>query len=176
MLDPLSKEAQRAVPILMALHESLGPRLAEMSRDCPRLPVIARDVRSLRHAAPAFRCLVAESQALPPLGLSVTLHLNPSLQIDKFPLESFYRYVVSLEPSFDNAGRSLSPQLDRALFSSLRTPQVLTLHVDAPEAWLLECTEAAYDMDNLRLAELGERRRPSRRRDGVETTPRGCRD
>ena len=173
-----------------------------MSRDCPRLPEIARDVRSLRHAAPAFRCLVAESQAPPPLGLSVTLHLNPSLQIDKFPLESFYRYVVSLEPSFDNlswtfpgpflepsgryvvslepsfdnAGRSLSPQLDRALFSSLRTPQVLTLHVDAPEAWLLECTEAAYDMDNLRLAELGERRRPSRRRDGVETTPRGCRD
>ncbi|EOD25484.1 hypothetical protein EMIHUDRAFT_457558 [Emiliania huxleyi CCMP1516] len=114
VLDPLSKEAQRAVPILMALHESLG--------------------------------------------LSVTLHLNPSLQIDKFPLESFYRYVVSLEPSFDNAGRSLSPQLDRALFSSLRTPQVLTLHVDAPEAWLLECTEAAYDMDNLRLAELGDRR------------------
>ena len=112
----------------------------------------------------------------PPSGLSVTLHLNPSLQIDKFPLESFYRYVVSLEPSFDSAGRSLSPQLDRALFSSLRTPQVLTLHVDAPEAWLLECTEAAYDMDNLRLAELGERRRPSRRRDGVETTPRGCRD
>ena len=36
--------------------------------------------------------------------------------------------------------------------------QVLTLHVDAPEAWLIECTEAAYDMDNLRLTELGDRK------------------
>lgn len=41
---------------------------------------------------------------------------------------------------------------------SILWPQVLTLHVDAPEAWLLECTEAAYDMDNIRLAELGDRR------------------
>ena len=35
---------------------------------------------------------------------------------------------------------------------------MLTLHVDAPEAWLIEVTEAAYDMDNLRLSELGERK------------------
>ena len=144
-----------------------------MSRDCPRLPETFGPSATPR---PLSAVWLLRRRLSPPSGLSVTLHLNPSLQIDKFPLESFYRYVVSLEPSFDNAGRSLSPQLDRALFSSLRTPQVLTLHVDAPEAWLLECTEAAYDMDNLRLAELGERRRPSRRRDGVETTPRGCRD
>jgi len=35
-----------------------------------------------------------------------------------------HRYVVSLEPQFDAAGRSLAPSLDRAVFASLRTPQV----------------------------------------------------
>jgi len=114
VLDPLSKEAQRTTPILMALQQSLG--------------------------------------------LTVVLQLNPTLKISEFPLESFYRYVVNLEPRFDSQGASLAPQSDRAIFSSLRTPQVLTLHVDAPEAWLVGCTEAAYDMDNIRLSELGDRR------------------
>jgi len=40
---------------------------------------------------------------------------------------------------------------------------VLTLHVDAPEAWLVESTEATYDMDNIRLSELGEKRSLSAR-------------
>ena len=97
------------------------------------------------------------------LGLSVTVHLNPELSISEFPLENFYRYVVSLTPKFDANGMSLSPQTDHAIFASLRTPQVLTLHVDAPEAWLIEVTEAAYDMDNLRLSELGERKTVSAR-------------
>ena len=97
------------------------------------------------------------------LGLSVTLHLNPELSISEFPLENFYRYVVSLTPRFDASGASLAPSTDTAIFASLRTPQVLTLHVDAPEAWLIEVTEAAYDMDNIRLSELGERRALSAR-------------
>ena len=97
------------------------------------------------------------------LGLSVTLHLNPELSISEFPLENFYRYVVSLTPRFDAKGNSLAPSTDTAVFASLRTPQVLTLHVDAPEAWLIEVTEAAYDMDNIRLSELGERRTLSAR-------------
>ena len=92
------------------------------------------------------------------LGLSITAHLNPDLGISEFPLENFYRYVVSLTPKFDDAGASLADQTDHAIFAALRTPQVLTLHVDAPEAWLVESTEAAYDMDNLKLEDLGERK------------------
>ena len=60
------------------------------------------------------------------LGLSVTLHLNPELQISEFPLENFYRYVVSLTPKFDKDGSSLSDQTDHAIFANLRTPQVRT--------------------------------------------------
>ena len=59
------------------------------------------------------------------LGLSVTLHLNPELSISEFPLENFYRYVVSLTPRFDAKGNSLAPSTDTAVFASLRTPQVL---------------------------------------------------
>ena len=33
-----------------------------------------------------------------------------------------------------------------------------TLTIDAPEAWLIEVIEAAYDMDNIKLTDLGERR------------------
>lgn len=60
-------------------------------------------------------------------------------------------------PHFDDAGNSVAHQTDHAIFSSLRTPQVLTLHVDAPEPWLVQVTEAVYDMDNLKLGELGAR-------------------
>ena len=61
------------------------------------------------------------------LGLSITLHLNPDLKISEFPLENFFRYVVDLEPRFDASGASVAAATDRALFSALRTPQVLTL-------------------------------------------------
>jgi len=100
--------------------------------------------------------LMIELQAA--LGCTVTLHLNPDTAISEFPLENFYRYVVSLTPTFDADGKALSHVADMARFAKLKTPQVLTLHLDAPEAWLVQVTEAAYDMDNLRLTELGERR------------------
>ena len=97
ILDPLSREAQRSVPVLMALQSALG--------------------------------------------LGVTLHLNPKLKIDKFPLESFYRYVVSLEPRFDESGRSLAPVVDRAVFAALRTPQVSILRLAGQER--ARCTHIA---------------------------------
>ena len=93
------------------------------------------------------------------LGLTITLHLNPELKMSEFPLENFYRYVVALEPRFTDAGASLAPQDDHALFASLRTPQVLTLHLDAPDKWLVECVEAAYDMDNVRLSQMPDTQR-----------------
>ena len=110
----------------------------------------------LTKEAQRFTPILSEIQRS--LGLTVILHLNPHTDVSEFPLESFYRYVVSLEPTFDAFGNSLAHVTDHALFSSMRTPAVLTLHVDAPEAWLIECTEAAYDMDNIRLSELNDKR------------------
>jgi len=40
-------------------------------------------------------------------------------------------------------------------FSGLPSTKVLTLHMDVPEAWLVEPVRAAHDLDNLRLSDLG---------------------
>ena len=40
------------------------------------------------------------------LGVTITLHLNPELKMSEFPLENFYRYVVALEPRFNEQGGS----------------------------------------------------------------------
>ena len=43
-----------------------------------------------------------------------------------------------------------------AEFRGLPSTKVLTLHMDVPESWLVEPVRAAYDLDNLRLSDLGE--------------------
>ena len=80
-----------------------------LSKEAQRLSPIMRELQSV-------------------LGLTITLHLNPELKMSEFPLENFYRYVVALEPKFDEAGasgRSTAEHDDRAVFASLRTPQVM---------------------------------------------------
>ena len=47
------------------------------------------------------------------------------------------------------------PGLPAATFAGLPSSKVLTLHMDVPEAWLVEPVRAAYDLDNLRLSDLG---------------------
>lgn len=42
-----------------------------------------------------------------------------------------------------------------AHFNSLPPTKVLTLHMDVPEAWLVEATEAKYDLDNFKPQDLG---------------------
>ena len=42
-----------------------------------------------------------------------------------------------------------------AEFGGLPSTKVLTLHMDVPEAWLVEPVRAAHDLDNLRLSDLG---------------------
>ena len=63
--------------------------------------------------------------------------------------------------SFVVAGGGLlsAPAPPAATFSGLPPTRVLTLNLDAPEAWLAEPIEAPLDLDNLRLADLGPGRR-----------------
>lgn len=46
------------------------------------------------------------------------------------------------------------PGTPAAEFRGLPSRKVLTLHMDVPEAWLVEPVRAAYDLDNLRLSDL----------------------
>ena len=43
-----------------------------------------------------------------------------------------------------------------AVFANLPQQKTLTMNMDVPESWLVEAVHAAYDLDNLRLEDLGE--------------------
>ena len=45
-----------------------------------------------------------------------------------------------------------------ASFAGLPSQKILTLNMDVPEAWLVEPVKAELDLDNLRLADLGQKR------------------
>jgi len=162
-ISELSKMAQATQEASSGRQIQLQPGDIPCGKACVQLPgegpgaamELTAILNPLSKEAQRFAPVMMELQQA--LGLTISLHLNPDLKISEFPLENFYRYVVDLAPHFDDAGSSIAYQTDHAIFSSLRTPQVLTLHLDAPEPWLVQVTEAVYDMDNLKLAELGSR-------------------
>lgn len=94
------------------------------------------------------------------LHYSFTVMLLPRPEITEFPLQQFYRYVLS-------PGRILSEQLSSsseashsletggisiaatALFENLPRQHVLTTRVDIPELWNVQTAQAIQDIDNL---------------------------
>ena len=42
------------------------------------------------------------------------------------------------------------------MFARMPSSKVLTTAVDVPESWLVAAVEARYDLDNIRLEDLGE--------------------
>jgi len=83
------------------------------------------------------------------LGASVRLYLNPETDLQDLPLKSFYRYAL---PEVDPTGPG--PKRPDVTLSRLPTKRVLTVNMDVPEAWLVELTQSAYDLDNLRLSDV----------------------
>ncbi|EFJ45735.1 hypothetical protein VOLCADRAFT_105823 [Volvox carteri f. nagariensis] len=126
VLNPLSRSAQRLTSLLLVLREALGP--------------------------------------------SMSLTLNPQKDITEMPLKSYYRRVQ--EAGLGGQGGKLRgaarvyalpsglapgsgpPGPPTAYFSRLPARRVLTLNLDAPEAWLVEPAAALYDLDNLRLEDV----------------------
>eukprot|EP00891_Asterochloris_glomerata_P001730 jgi/Astpho2/1730/e_gw1.00032.131.1_t len=62
------------------------------------------------------------------------------------PLKSFYKFALP------DLGMPMPPA---ARFLSLPPHQTLTLGMDTPEMWLVESVQSSYDLDNLRLEQLG---------------------
>lgn len=71
--------------------------------------------------------------------------LNPKRDLTEVPLKSFFRFAL---PS------ATAPPT--VVFNNLPPSKTLTMHVHVPEAWLVEPAVAAYDLDNLRLEDLGD--------------------
>lgn len=73
------------------------------------------------------------------LQLPFTLALVPLSQYESFPLQNFYRFVLS--PGAD------APS---AVFEDLPRNHVLTVRPDVPESWNTQALIATQDIDNLR--------------------------
>ncbi|GLI71786.1 hypothetical protein VaNZ11_017131 [Volvox africanus] len=84
------------------------------------------------------------------LGPSMSLTLNPQRDITEMPLKSYYRYALPTGLALGGG----PPGPPTAYFSRLPVRRVLTLNLDAPEAWLVEPAAALYDLDNLRLEDV----------------------
>jgi hypothetical protein len=73
------------------------------------------------------------------LHLKQLVILTPKVDISEFPLQNFYRFVVS------NHDQSQAI----ASFKSLPRQHTLTTRMDSPEAWNIQATHALQDIDNL---------------------------
>jgi UDP-glucose:glycoprotein glucosyltransferase len=91
------------------------------------------------------------------LHYSFSVVLVPPMEITKFPLEHFYRYVLSpqLPTSSSSSSEGISQQDDEgtfigASFTNLPPQHVLTTRTDIPEPWNVQTMKAFQDIDNLR--------------------------
>lgn len=79
-------------------------------------------------------------------SLALRLALNPARDVGGLPIKSYYRYAAPALPT-------AAPPA--AFFDGLPTTKTLTLGMDVAEMWLVAPAVAAYDLDNLRLEDLG---------------------
>ena len=107
--------------------------------------------------------LSAEAQRLAPLllmlrdalgdALAVRLALNPARDLADLPLKTYYRFAAP--PLAAPLAAAAAPA---AHFSALPPSRTLTLGAHVPDAWLVRAVTAPYDLDNLRLEDLGAAR------------------
>lgn len=69
------------------------------------------------------------------------------------PVKNFYRYVIEPELQFTADGRSMSGPV--AKFSGLPANPLLTQNLAVPENWLADLIRSVYDLDNIRLSDIG---------------------
>lgn len=98
---------------------------------------------------------LAEFLAKSPLGVSVTVYLNPSLQVTR-PIRALFTFVASPALQFDSATGMVVPPV--AVFRALPANALLTLGIEEPESWTVFSHEADHDLDNIILAALPKHR------------------
>eukprot|EP01133_Synstelium_polycarpum_P002909 gene2909-3343_t len=86
-------------------------------------------------------------------NIAVDVYLNANIQLSELPLKSYYTYVVHMESRFDETGRAVAPP--SGTLRNLPESRVLTMAIDAPPEWIVKPIVAKYDLDNIRLRDLG---------------------
>ncbi|KAL7734467.1 hypothetical protein ACLKA6_010792 [Drosophila palustris] len=87
------------------------------------------------------------------LNCQLQLFLTPVAQHSDMPVKNFYRYVVEPEVQFETSGIRAEGPL--AKFSGLPANPLLTQQLQVPENWLVEAVHAVYDLDNIKLRDIG---------------------
>jgi len=107
--------------------------LDPLSRDAQRLPPLLEVVKNI------FPC-------------RIEVILRPTEQ-SNLPLKTFYASALTHQVGFDSQGRVavVSPKLD-----NIPPARLLTLALDTPEPWLVGPTLSKYDLDNIKLQDLGK--------------------
>ncbi|KFD61319.1 hypothetical protein M514_11774 [Trichuris suis] len=85
------------------------------------------------------------------VNADIRLCMNCKPKLSDIPLKRFLRVAIPTQLEFNQDG-SLKRQ-PVARFSILPQKQLFTLNVIAPHSWLVEATEAAYDLDNIKMSD-----------------------
>ncbi|KAF2071176.1 hypothetical protein CYY_007511 [Polysphondylium violaceum] len=89
------------------------------------------------------------------MNIAVDVILNPPTQVSDMPMKNYYSYVINLDSEFDKkTGEFIS--IPEGFITGLPESRVLTFAIDVPSSWLVQPIVAKYDLDNIRLKDLGE--------------------
>jgi UDP-glucose:glycoprotein glucosyltransferase len=106
-----------------------------------------------KHAQVVSSLLALFMDAVP---MELKLVLMPKMGLAELPLKNYFRYVATPTLRFDEVtGRALA---EGAHFDFLPKDKVLTLNLIANSQWMVESTEAPFDLDNLLLGQVPSRR------------------
>ncbi|EAL69944.1 hypothetical protein DDB_G0274103 [Dictyostelium discoideum AX4] len=88
------------------------------------------------------------------LNIPVDVILNPPVSLSELPLKTYYTYVIKLSSEFNNENVLYNQPLGIA--TDIPEDRVVTLALDIPSSWLVQPIIAKYDLDNIRLKDLGD--------------------
>ena len=95
----------------------------------------------------AQRIVALTKYVMDVFGLTCRIFLQVPSKVSSVPVKNFYRFVLN-DIEYSRHGKRLTP---RAEFTGLPKTAVLTLGIDDPDTWLVFASEAANDLDNIKL-------------------------
>lgn len=85
----------------------------------------------------------------------IRVFLNCVDKHSETPQKSYFRMVLEPELAFNDANGQISPG-PQARFNNLPEEPIFTMHYHIPDNWLIEPVKSIYDLDNIKLANVGE--------------------
>lgn len=156
--------------ILLKLYASLVPRqsktrfklpedikqehsvvkLAPKNADLPHFEIVGVLDPASRSAQKLAPILILLRNTI---NCNMKVFLTPVPQHSDMPVKNFYRYVVESEVQFNPNGEMMEGPL--AKFTGVPANPLLTQNLQVPENWLVEVVRSVYDLDNVKLSEIG---------------------